>query len=81
MLRPTNGAHTQEITLVNASTRPAVYLVSEVAEMLKTTEWNVYQMIKRDEIPGVYRLGTKIRIVKRIFNEKMGILEPANAEG
>lgn len=53
--------------------RPAVYLVSEVAQLLKTTDWTVYEMIKRDEIPGVFRVGNKVRIVKSIFNEKMGI--------
>jgi hypothetical protein len=58
---------------------PAVYLVTEVAQLLKTTEWNVYEMVKRDEIPGVIRIGAKIRIVKRIFNQEMGFEPPDDA--
>jgi excisionase family DNA binding protein len=59
---------------------PAVYLVTEVAQLLKTTEWNVYEMVKRGEIPGAIRIGTKIRIVKRIFNQEMGFGPPDDSK-
>jgi hypothetical protein len=61
---------------------PAVYTVDEVAIILRSTEWKIYDMIKEDGIPGVIRLGpgrSGIRVVKEIFNTTMlgGGVRPA----
>lgn len=50
---------------------PVVYTIEEVAALMHTTEWKIYEMIKADEVPGVIRLGggrNGIRVVKTIFN-------------
>jgi excisionase family DNA binding protein len=52
--------------------RPLVYTVAEVATLLRTSAWNVYEMIRRDEIPGVIRLGTKIRLLRESVNRWLG---------
>jgi excisionase family DNA binding protein len=65
---------------LEASLRPAVYTVAEVAFLLQTSEWNVYGMIRRDEIPGVRMIGTKYRILRSIFNREYAIDPSEGAE-
>ncbi len=52
---------------------PMVYTVPEMAILLNMTEWQVYQRVKKGVIPGVTRLDGKIRFLKIIINEWLGI--------
>jgi excisionase family DNA binding protein len=49
-----------------------VFTVPEVARLLRTSEWSIYEMIKRDELPGVIRIGNQIRIVRQRFRDWIG---------
>jgi excisionase family DNA binding protein len=49
---------------------PLVYLVDEAAALLQISPWMLYEMIRRDEVPGVVGLGKRnLRIVKSTFND------------
>lgn len=57
-----------------------VYTVPEVARLLRTSEWSIYEMIKRGELPGVIRIGSQIRVVRQRFREWIGVnAEPPSA--
>jgi excisionase family DNA binding protein len=48
---------------------PLVYRVDEVAALLKISPWMVYEMIRRDEIPGVVGINKRnVRVLKSAFN-------------
>lgn len=50
---------------------PVVYIIEEVAVLMHATDWKIYEMVKADQMPGVFRIGpgrNGIRIVKSIFN-------------
>ena len=65
---------------MEASLRPAVYTVADVAFLLQISEWNVYGMIRRDEIPGVTMIGTKYRILRSIINREYAIERAEGSE-
>jgi excisionase family DNA binding protein len=58
---------------VTSANDSPVYTVPEVAQLLRTSEWSVYEMIKRGELPGVIRIGSQIRIVRQRFREWIGV--------
>ena len=47
---------------IDVSALPLVMTVDETADLLRVNRKTVYQMIDRNELPGVVRAGRKIRV-------------------
>ena len=47
---------------------PDTYTVEEVARKLQLSEHGVRNAIARNEVPGVVRIGRRIRISRRVFD-------------
>ena len=59
--------------LTEVPVQSAVYSAEQVAHLLQTTTWNVYEWIKAGEIPGAWSIGKKYRVLRSIFNRAFGI--------
>lgn len=51
---------------------PVVYVVEDLAVLLKVSAWKVRQLIHEGEIPGAFRLGNRLAVSQDKFHEKFG---------
>jgi excisionase family DNA binding protein len=47
---------------VTGMDQPALLLVSEVADLIRTSRKGVYSMIERGQLPGVVRIGRRVLV-------------------
>ncbi len=54
-----------------------VFTASEAAEILRVSEWSVYEAVKRGEIPAI-RIGKTVRIGRKTLETMIGNIAPFN---
>ena len=54
--------HSEDSSTLNTSFIPRLLTITEVAELLRTTQKAVYAMAARGQLPGVIRLGRRVLV-------------------